>query len=106
MAKLIYSVITSLDGYVADADGNFDWGEPDEEVHSFINDLERPVGTYLYGRRLYEVMIDWETMNLDQQPPYMRDFAAKWRGGRQGRVLQDAGDGIKRQDADRARVRP
>jgi dihydrofolate reductase len=80
MAKLIYSVITSLDGYVADADGNFDWGEPDEEVHSFINDLERPVGTYLYGRRLYEVMIDWETMNLDQQPPYMRDFAAKWRG--------------------------
>jgi dihydrofolate reductase len=79
MAKLIYSAITSLDGYVADADGNFDWGEPDEEVHTFINDLERPVGTYLYGRRLYEVMVDWETMHLDDQPPSMRDFAEIWR---------------------------
>ncbi|HEX2506054.1 MAG TPA: hypothetical protein VHK22_07600 [Gaiellaceae bacterium] len=56
MGKLIYGSITSLDGYVADADGKFDWGEPDEEVHTFVNDLERPVGTYLYGRLLYEVM--------------------------------------------------
>jgi hypothetical protein len=57
MAKLIYSAITSLDGYVADAAANFDWAAPDEEVHSFGNDLERPIGTRLYGRRLYEVMV-------------------------------------------------
>jgi hypothetical protein len=68
MAKLIYSSIASLDGYVADEDGNFDWGEPDQEVHTFVNDLQRPVGTYLYGRRLYEVMVAWETMNLAGQP--------------------------------------
>jgi dihydrofolate reductase len=61
MAKLIYSAISSLDGYVADADGNFDWSAPDVEVHSFINDLERPIGTYLYGRRMYDVMRFWET---------------------------------------------
>lgn len=80
MAKLIYSAITSLDGYVADAEGNFDWAEPDEEVHSFVNDLHRPVGTYLYGRRLYEVMGAWETMNLADQPPFIQDFAEIWRG--------------------------
>jgi dihydrofolate reductase len=79
MAKLIYSAIASLDGYVADEDGNFDWAEPDEEVHSFVNDLERPFGTYLYGRRLYEVMVAWETMPLAGQPPFIRDFAAIWR---------------------------
>ena len=61
MAKLIYSAITSLDGYVEDEDGNFDWAAPDEEVHAFVNDLERPVGTYLYGRRMYEAMVYWET---------------------------------------------
>ena len=61
MAKLIYSAITSLDGYTPDGDGNFDWAAPDEEVHAFVNDLERPVGTYLYGRRMYEVMTYWET---------------------------------------------
>jgi dihydrofolate reductase len=79
MAKLIYSAITSLDGYVADEGGNFDWGEPDEEVHTFINDLGRRVGTYLYGRRLYEVMIDWETIDTDGQPPYVREFAEIWQ---------------------------
>jgi dihydrofolate reductase len=79
MAKLIYSAITSLDGYVADEEGKFDWAEPDEEVHAFINDLERPVGTYLYGRRLYEVMVAWETLTLADQPPFMRDFAEIWR---------------------------
>jgi dihydrofolate reductase len=80
MAKLIYSAITSLDGYVADEEGNFDWAEPDEEVHTFINDLERPVGTYLYGRRMYEVMVGWETVHtLADQPPYMQDFAEIWR---------------------------
>ena len=79
MAKLIYSAITSLDGYVADEDGNFDWAEPDEEVHTFVNDLERRVGTHLYGRRLYEVMVAWETMSLVDQPPFMQDFAEIWR---------------------------
>jgi dihydrofolate reductase len=79
MAKLIYSAITSLDGYVADEDGNFDWAAPDEEVHAFVNDLERPVGTYLYGRRMYETMVAWETMHLADQPPVMRDFAETWR---------------------------
>src|SRR5438128_115395 len=79
MAKLIYSAITSLDGYVADEAGNFDWATPDEEVHTFVNDLERPVGTYLYGRRMYEVMLAWETMHTTDQPPFVRDFADIWR---------------------------
>jgi dihydrofolate reductase len=79
MAKLIYSAITSLDGYVADEDGKFDWAEPDEEVHAFVNDLARPVGTYLYGRRMYEVMLAWETISLADQPPSIQDFAAIWR---------------------------
>lgn len=79
MAKLIYSALTSLDGYVADELGNFDWAEPDEELHTFINDLERPIGTHLYGRRLYEVMVAWETIALADQPPFMRDFAEIWQ---------------------------
>jgi dihydrofolate reductase len=80
MAKLIYSVITSLDGYVADEDGNFDWSAPDEEVHTFVNDLERPVGTYLYGRRMYEVMAAWETLHtLPDQSPSVLDFARIWQ---------------------------
>src|ERR1700738_1051550 len=80
MAKLIYSAITSLDGYVADSAGNFDWAAPDDEVHAFVNDLERPVGTYLYGRRMYEVMAFWETANTRaDQPPAERDFAEIWR---------------------------
>jgi dihydrofolate reductase len=77
MAKLIYSTIASLDGYIADEDGNFDWAAPDEEVHAFVNDLERPVGTYLYGRRMYEVMAVWET--IDDPAPVMRDYAEIWR---------------------------
>ena len=80
MAKLIYSAITSLDGYVADEEGKFDWGEPDEEVHSFINDLGRKVGTYLCGRRLYEVMVAWDDLNTDDLPPHIRDFAEIWQG--------------------------
>lgn len=80
MAKLIYSAIASLDGYVADEDGNFDWAEPDEEVHAFINDLERPVGIYLYGRRMYEAMAGWETdASLAARSELMRDFAQIWR---------------------------
>jgi dihydrofolate reductase len=79
MAKLIYSAITSLDGYAADEDGNFDWAEPDEEVHAFVNDLERPIDTYLYGRRMYEVMVAWETMDLADQPTFIRHYAEIWR---------------------------
>src|SRR5262249_55521874 len=80
MAKLIYSAITSLDGYVADENDNFDWAVPDEEVHTFVNDLLRPVGTYLYGRRMYETMVYWETAHLlDDQPPFVQDFAQLWQ---------------------------
>jgi dihydrofolate reductase len=80
MAKLIYTAIASLDGYVADEDGKFDWAEPDEEVHTFVNDLERPVGTYLYGRRLYEVMVAWESLpTVAAQPPFVLDFAELWQ---------------------------
>jgi dihydrofolate reductase len=64
---------------VADEDGTFDWAEPDEDVHAFLNDLERPVGTYLYGRRMYEVMVAWETLPLAGQPPVMQDFAQIWQ---------------------------
>src|SRR5947208_17124123 len=81
MARLIYSSIASVDGYIADQDGNFDWAMPDEEVHRFVNDLERPVGTYLYGRGMYEVMAYWETAEaVAGQPPVVQDFAGIWRG--------------------------
>ena len=80
MAKLIYCAITSLDGYVADEDGDFDWAAPDEEVHAFVDDLERGVGTYLYGRRMYEVMAYWETAEtVADQPPVIKDYAAVWQ---------------------------
>jgi dihydrofolate reductase len=80
VAKLIYSAIASLDGYVADEDGNFDWAGPDDEVHSFVNDLERRVGTYLYGRRMYEVMVAWETSRtFADQSPVVQDFAEIWK---------------------------
>ena len=77
MAKLIYAAIASLDGYVEDEEGRSDWAMPDEEVHAFVNDLERPIGTYLYGRRMYETMVFWETMDDDH--PVMRDYAQIWR---------------------------
>jgi dihydrofolate reductase len=79
MAKLIYSAIMSLDGYVADDDGTFDWAAPDEEVHAFVNDLERPIGTYLYGRGMYETMAVWETMGFAGEPLVIADFAQLWR---------------------------
>jgi dihydrofolate reductase len=79
VARLIYSTIASLDGYVADANGNFDWAAPDEEVHAFVNELERPVGTCLYGRRMYEVMTFWETVDTGPEPQVVRDFAEIWR---------------------------
>ena len=80
MARLIYSAITSLDGFLSDQNGKFDWAAPDEEVHAFVNDLERPVGTYLYGRRMYEVMAYWETADaIADQPPVIRDYAEIWQ---------------------------
>lgn len=80
MAKLIYSALGSLDGYVEDASGTFEWAAPDEEVHAFANELERPVGTYLYGRRMYETMVFWETVDPDgDSPAVAREFAAIWQ---------------------------
>jgi dihydrofolate reductase len=80
MASLIYSAIASLDGYVEDAHGRFDWAAPDEEVHSFVNDLERRVGTYLYGRQMYESMVYWETAPSDDSVPrVLRDFTKMWQ---------------------------
>lgn len=76
---LVYSAIASLDGYTADSEGKFDWAEPDAEVHAFINDLERGIGTYLFGRRMYEVMLFWETASLDELSPVARDYAEIWR---------------------------
>ena len=91
MSKIIYSSICSLDGFIADSTGNFQWAAPDEEVHAFINDLERPIGTYLYGRRMYEVMAFWEDLpDADQQsaamvisprsgrPPTKSSFRLRW----------------------------
>ncbi len=79
MARLIYSALTSLDGYVEDADGAFDWAAPDEEVHTFVNDLERGVGTYLYGRRMYDVMRVWQDLGTPDRSDPVRDFAEIWR---------------------------
>jgi len=79
MAKLIYLMLMSLDGYIADKNGDFDWAQPTDEVHSFANDLERPVGTHLYGRNMYEVMAIWDTLQTHGQPHYIGDFASIWR---------------------------
>jgi dihydrofolate reductase len=90
MGKLIYTTIASLDGFVADRAGEFGWAAPDEEVHAFANDLERSVGTHLYGRRMYEVMVAWET--IDDEHPVMRDFAEIWRAAEKivySRTLQE-----------------
>jgi dihydrofolate reductase len=80
MAKLIYGALTSLDGYVADEAGKFEWAEPDERVHAFINELERPIGTYLYGRKMYETMAGWETPEtIPDRTPAMLEFARIWQ---------------------------
>ena len=80
MAKLIYAAIASLDGYVEDEEGSFDWAMPDEEMHAFVNDLERPIGTNLYGRRMYETMVFWETAGTEpDEPEVFRDYAEIWR---------------------------
>jgi dihydrofolate reductase len=80
VGKLIYSMLTSLDGYTEDENGSFDWAAPDEELHRFVNDLGRPVGTHLYGRRMYETMSYWETAHTDPDAPeFVRDFAGIWQ---------------------------
>ena len=80
MARLIYAAISSLDGYIEDREGRFDWAAPDQEVHQFVNDLMRPTGTHLYGRRMYETMVFWETAHtLDDQSPVTQDFARLWQ---------------------------
>ena len=80
MAKLIYSMLTSLDGYIEDKNGNFSWAAPDEEVHTFVNKLAATVGTYLYGRRMYETMVYWETAHeTPNQPPAILDWAKQWQ---------------------------
>ncbi len=111
MAKLIYSVLASLDGYVEDADGGFEWAAPDEQVHTAVNDLERRVGTYLYGRRMYEVMAAWETMDTGpDQAAAMRDYAGIWRSAEKvvySRTLETVSTANTRieRDFDPARVR-
>jgi len=81
MGRLIYSTQVSLDGFITDRSGSFDFSEPDEEVHGFVNDSLRPIGTHLYGRRLYDVMVLWETVPDDSSvSPVMRDFGRVWRG--------------------------
>ena len=80
MVKLIYTALCSLDGFVADEGGEFGWAKPDEEVHAFVNELQRPVGTQLLGRRMYDVLAVWETIDTGpEQAPVMRDFAEIWR---------------------------
>jgi len=80
MAKLIYTAIASLDGFVEDEEGRFDWAMPDDEMHAFVNDLGRPIGTYLYGRRMYETMVFWETVSTEaNEPTVFGDYAAVWR---------------------------
>jgi dihydrofolate reductase len=78
VGKLVYATLCSLDGFVADEQGDFGWAAPDEEVHAAVNDIERTVGTQLYGRRMYDVLTAWETMESDE--PVIRDFAEIWRG--------------------------
>jgi dihydrofolate reductase len=79
VAKLVYIANASLDGYTEDPDGSIDFGPPDEEYFGLINGLQRPVGTYLYGRRMYEAMVYWETVAIADQPPWVVDFTNMWR---------------------------
>ena len=93
MAKLIYLMLASLDGYAADEGGDFGWARPDEEVHGFVNELTRPIGTHLYGRRMYEVMTAWESDDLIAgEPDSIQEFAEIWRPAEKivySRTLQD-----------------
>jgi dihydrofolate reductase len=110
MSKLIYSPIASLDGYIEDEHGKIDWAAPDAAVHAFVNDLERPIGTYLYGRRMYETMVYWETASAgDEQPAVSRDFAEIWRSAQKivySRTLQEVSSANTRieRDFDAAKI--
>src|ERR1700722_2410690 len=103
MGKLIYAPITSLDGFIEDEDGRFDWAAPDEEVHAFVNDLQRPVGTYLYGRRMYETMVFWETAaTSEDQSAIFRDYTEIWRAAEKdvfSRTLETASSARTRIEA-------
>jgi dihydrofolate reductase len=107
VAKLIYVLNVSLDGYIADEDGKFDWTVPDEEYFSFVNDLERSVGTYLYGRRMYELMQVWETdPAAAPQSPAAREFAEIWQAADKvvySRTLEAASTTRTRIRSDRGR---
>jgi dihydrofolate reductase len=111
VAKLIYSAISSLDGYIEDAEGKFDWAEPDDEVLAFVSDLERPVGTYLLGRRMYETMVFWESPpDLPKLPRLVQDFAEIWQKADKivySRTLQSASSAKTRieREFDQAAVR-
>lgn len=99
MAKLIYSALSSLDGYFEDAGGRFDWAAPDADVHAFVNDLERPIGVYLYGRRMYETMVFWENAPTDGEPAVFGDYAGLWRAAEKvvySRTLQAPSSGRTR----------
>jgi dihydrofolate reductase len=103
VAELIYAAIGSLDGYLEDEHGRFDWAEPDEEVHEFVNALSRRVGTYLHGRRLYEVMLAWENVELAGQPPHIREFAELWQAAEKvvySRTLEAASSARTRLERD------
>jgi dihydrofolate reductase len=109
MAKLIYTAIASLDGYVEDEHGNFDWAAPDDDVHAFVNDLERPIATHLYGRRMYETMVFWETVDTGEAA-VARDYAEIWRAADKvvfSRTLQNPSSARTRieQDFDPAQIR-
>jgi dihydrofolate reductase len=107
MAKLLYVLNVSLDGYIADEDGKFDWAAPGEEFFSFLNDLVRPVGTYLYGRRLYELMQVWETdPAAAAQSPAAGEFAEIWQSADKVVYSRTLAGGLHHQDADRAGLRP
>jgi dihydrofolate reductase len=82
MAKLIYSTIASADGYIEDPDGSIDWGIPDGELLGFINELEQSARTYLYGRRMYEAMLYWETAHTTVQPRLFQEFTGIWQAAR------------------------
>ncbi|MET9022655.1 dihydrofolate reductase family protein [Actinopolymorpha sp. NPDC004070] len=103
MAKLIYSALASLDGYVEDTGGRFEWAAPDEEVHAYVNDLERPIGTYLYGRRMYDTMVYWETVDTSRQPEVAQDYTKIWRAAEKvvySRTLQGASSARTRIERD------
>ena len=106
MAKLIYSAFTSLDGYVADETGNFDWAELSDEVHAFINSREMQIGTYLFGRKVYETVAVWESPEvLPDLTPAAMEFAPIWQAAEKNRVLDNAAAGHYGQDAARAQIR-